>query len=325
MYPRKGKYARTDKLLVIGVFLLSAGFVLFLLPFTIAASSKDQWRSAHIIAMLVLGFVIIAVFLLWEKFGASVPVVPWGLLKSRCVMGASLLAATYQISYYCWNIYFTSYLQVVYDISQSKAGFISNIFSLVSGIELFIVGILIRWSGRYKWVFMWGVPLYILGVGLMIYFRQPDRGLGYIIMCQIFTSLGGGVLIGGQQVSVVATVSHDQVASAMAVLSVIATIGGAMGNSISGAIWTNTLPQKLQQLLPDTVKDQWEDIYEDLDMQLSFAVGSPERTALINAYASSQRLMLIAGTCIMCLSLIWMMMLKNVNLKKVEQVKGMVL
>ncbi|KAM3551288.1 hypothetical protein ARSEF4850_007944 [Beauveria asiatica] len=65
-------------------------------------------------------------------------------------------------------------------------------------------------------------------------------------MCQMLMSLGRGVIIGGQQVSVVATVSHDEVASAMAVLSLIATIGGAIGNRISGGIWTNTLPDKLQ-------------------------------------------------------------------------------
>lgn len=307
------------------MFLLSAGFILFLLPFTIAASSDDQWRSGYIIAMLVLGFVLIVVFALWERFGASVPVVPWKLLKSPCVMGACLTAATYQISYACWNSYFTSYLQVVYDISKSKAGMINNIFNVVSGIELFLVGILIRWSGRYKWVFLWGIPLYILGVGLLIYFRQPNHSLGYIIMCQIFMSLGGGVIIGGQQVSVVATVSHDEVASAMAVLSLIATIGGAIGNSISGGIWTNTFPEKLQQLLPDSAKDQWQAIYEDIEVQLSYAVGSPEREAIINTYASSQKLMLIAGTCIMGLALIWMTMLKNVNLKKSDQVKGMVL
>lgn len=307
------------------MFLLTAGLVLFLLPFTIAASSQNQWASAGIITMLVLGFVILVLFVLWERFWAWVPVVPWHLLKNTSVMGACLLAATYQISYACWNSYFTSYLQVVYAVSIAKAGYIANIFNVVSGIELFIVGLLIRWSGRYTWVFYWGVPLYILGCGLLIYFRNPVHGLGYIIMCQIFMSFGGGVLIGGQQVSVVATVAHNHVASSMAVLSLIATIGGSIGNSISGAIWTNTLPGKLQELLPDSVKDQWEQIYDDLDMQLSYPLGTPERTAIITAYVSSQRYMLIAGTAVMCTALGWMLMLKNVNLKKTDQVKGLVL
>ncbi|OAQ98087.1 hypothetical protein LLEC1_03904, partial [Akanthomyces lecanii] len=265
---------------VIGVFLLSAGFVLFLLPVTIAASSEDQWCSGYIITMLVLGFVLIIVFVMWERLGASVPVVPRKLLKSRCVMGACLIAATYQVSYAYWNSYFTSYLQV------SLAGYINNIFNVVSGIELFLVGILIRWSGRYKWVFLWGVPLYILGVGLWIYFRQPNHGLGYIIMCQIFMSLGG---------------------------------------VFPGGIWTNTLPGKLRQLLPDSARDQWQAIYDDLDLQLSCPVGPPERTAIMDAYAGSQKLVPIAGICIIGLSLIWRMMLENVNLKKIDQVKGTVL
>ncbi|KAM3429841.1 hypothetical protein NHJ13734_007990 [Beauveria thailandica] len=144
---------------------------------------------------------------------------------------------------------------------QVASGYINNTFNVVSGIELFLVGILIRWSGRYKWVLMWGIPLYILEIGLLILFRQPNHSLGYIIMCQMLMSLGRGAIIGGQQVSVVATVSHDEVASAMAVLSLIATIGGAIGNRISSGIWTNTLPDKLQQLLPDSVKDLWQDIF----------------------------------------------------------------
>ncbi|KAM3427047.1 hypothetical protein MY4824_009669 [Beauveria thailandica] len=102
---------------------------------------------------------------------------------------------------------------------QVASGYINNTFNVVSGIELFLVGILIRWSGRYKWVLMWGIPLYILEIGLLILFRQPNHSLGYIIMCQMLRSLGRGVIIGGQQVSVVATVSHDEVASAMAVLT----------------------------------------------------------------------------------------------------------
>lgn len=296
-----------------------------LLPLTLAASSEQQWRTAHIIAMLVVGFVLLIAFAAWEKFGATAPFVPWKMLRSRTVMGASLLGATYQIAYYCWNIYFTSYLQVVYDTSVAEAGYINSTFQVVSGVELLIVGFLIRWSGRYKWVLMWGVPLFILGIGLMIYFRMPNRGIGFIVMCQIFTSLGGGVIIGGQQVAVAATVSHDEVAAAMAVLSFISTIGGAIGNSISGAIWTNTFPGKLQKFLPESVQDQWQSIYDDIDMQLSFPVGSPERDAIIKTYASTQKLMLIAGTCIMALALGWMMMVKNVNLKKNNQVKGIVL
>ncbi|KAJ6134340.1 siderophore iron transporter mirB [Penicillium sp. IBT 18751x] len=309
---------------IVGVFLLCAGFVLFLLPFTLAASSAEAWRSAHIIAMLVVGFVLIVAFGFWEKFGARHPFVPWHLLKDRTVIGACLLDASYQIAYYCWNYYFTSYLQVVYNTSLASAGYISSIFDIISGVELFAVGLLISYTGHFKWVLMWGVPLYMLGVGLMIYFRNPGFDLGYIIMCQVFIALGGGVIIIGEQVAVMAAAGHDDVAALLALLGLFGTIGGSIGGSISGAIWTNTLPGMLQSMLPDDTVGQWQEIYDDLSLQLSYPMGSPTRVALQYAYAATQKRMLIAGTAVMALSLGFMMMIRDINVKKIQQTKGLV-
>ncbi|KAJ5084263.1 siderophore iron transporter mirB [Penicillium alfredii] len=307
----------------VGVFLLCAGFVLFLLPFTIAASSRDAWRTDYIIAMLVVGAFLLVVFGFWEKFGAIKPFVPWTLLKSRTVMGACLLDFTYQVAYYCWFDYFTSYLQVVYNTSLASAGYISSIFDIVSGVELFVVGFLIRWTGHYKWVLMWGVPLYMLGVGLMIYFRQPHIGLGYIIMCQVFIALGGGVIIIGEQVAMLAASHHNDVAAVLALLGLFGYIGGSVGGSISGGIWTNTLPEMLRQTLPESAQGDLEKIVGSLDEQLKYKYGSEIREAIMDAYAATQKRMLIAGTAVMALALVFMMMIRDLNVKKIQQVKGM--
>ena len=274
--------------------------------------------------MLVLGFVLLVMFGFWERFGARRPFVPWHLLKNRTVMGACLLDFTYQVAYYCWSYYFTSYLQVVYNTSVATAGYISSIFDVVSGVELLIVGALISYTGRFKWVLMWGVPLYMLGVGLMIYFRNPDHGLGYIIMCQIFCALGGAVMIIGQQIALLATSDHNDVAALLALLGLFGNIGGSVGGSISGAIWTNTLPGMLQSMLPNSTVDQWEDIYDSLPLQLSYPMGSETREAIMYAYAATQKRMLIAGTAIMALALFFMLIIKDINLKNVKQTKGVI-
>lgn len=307
---------------VVGVVLLCAGFVLFLLPFTIASSSSQAWATDYIIAMLVVGFVLLIIFGFWERFGARQPFVPWHLLKNRTVVGACLLDFTYQVAYYCWNYYFTSYLQVVYNTSVASAGYISSIFDITSGVELFIVGALISYTGRFKWVLMWGVPLYMLGVGLMIYFRSPGHSLGYIIMCQIFIALGGGVMIIGQQIALLAASDHNDVAALLALLGLFGYIGGSVGGSISGAIWTNTLPGMLQTMLPESSADQWQEIYESLPLQLSYPMGSETRTAIMYAYAATQKRMLIAGTAVMTLALFFMMIIKDINIKNIKQTKG---
>jgi MFS family permease len=274
--------------------------------------------------MLVIGFVVLVAFAIYEKFLSSKPFIPFHLLTSRTALGACALSFTYQISYYCWGSYFISFLQVVNNQSITHAGYIANTFDMVSGVWLFCVGFLINRTGRFKWLIMCAVPLYMLGIGLMIYFRQPGQDIGYIVMCQIFAALGGGTMIITQQVAVTSVASHNDVASMLAMLGLFGYLGGAVGNSISGAIWTHTLPQALQDLLPESAKADWETIYGSLDVQLSYPMGSAEREGIMAAYGFAQKRMLIAGTAIMTLSLVWMMIIKNINLKTVNQVKGVV-
>lgn len=94
------------------------------------------------------------------------------------------------------------------------------------------------------------------------------------------------------------------------------------GNSISGAIWTNSFPKALAELLPASAQADLDDIYGSLDVQLSYPVGGPVRTAIKQAYGVAQARMLIAGTSIMALSFASMFLIRNYNLSKMQQTKG---
>ncbi|EGR44126.1 uncharacterized protein TRIREDRAFT_71008 [Trichoderma reesei QM6a] len=307
-----------------GVFLFSVGLTVFLLPFNIADSAPNGWASGYIIAMIVVGFVMLIVFSLYEAFLAPTPLLTWNLLIDRTVIGACLLDATYQISYYCWANYFTSFLQVVNDLSLAEAGYVNNTFNVVSGVLLLIVGFLIRRTGRFKWLLYIAIPLYIFAQGLMIYFRKPDQSVGYLVMCQVFISIGGSIFIIIEQLAILAAVDHQHIAAALALLNVVGTAGDALGATISGAIWTNTFQKALERYLPESALPDLDIIYEDLDTQLSYPVGSAVRLAIQKAYGYSQTRMLAAGTGVMGLAIIWMLMIRNINLTKVAQVKGMV-
>ncbi len=274
--------------------------------------------------MIVVGVVMLVIFILHETYTAPVPMLNFQILKDRTVIGACLLDATYQISYYCWFNYYTSFLQVVNDLTLAEAGYVSNTFDVVSGVLLLIVGYLIRRTGRFKWLLYIAVPLYIFAQGLMIYFRRPNQSVGYLVMCQIFISIGGSIFIIIEQLAILAAVDHQHVATALAVLSVVGTVGGAMGSTISGAIWTNTFKKALARDLPAAAMPKLDTIYEDLDLQKQYEVGSPTRLAIQAAYGYAQTRMLAAGTGIIALCIFWTLLIRNINLKKVAQVKGMV-
>jgi hypothetical protein len=309
-------------ILVIGMVLLCVGLVIFLLPFSLAAYALNQWRSASMIAMIVVGFVLIVVFVIYERFFAPKGFVPFRLLTSPSVVGAGLLIATLFIAFYCWDGFYTSYLQVVHNTSIAHAGYIANIYSIGSCLWAFVVAILIRVSGRYKWLAWCAVPVAILGGGLMIHFRQPDTNIGYVVMCQIFIAFAGGTLVITEQMAAMAVSEHGDIAAVLALLYMFANVGGGIGSSISGAIWTNTIPTKLLEYLPDEAKPDAAVIYASIVTQLSYPPGDPVRIAIQAAYGEAQRRMCIAGTVVLGTGFIWVAMWKDVRVADVKQGKG---
>ncbi|KAI5305352.1 hypothetical protein KEM56_004645 [Ascosphaera pollenicola] len=308
---------------VIGAILITAGFVLLLLPLTLAGGSGKEWQSAHIIVMIVLGGVLLIVFGLYEYFLAPIQYLPWRFLRSWTVVSACVAYFAMFISTYCWDGYFYSYLMVVNYQSADSAGYILNSYSLATAVFSPIVGIIIERTGRYKWLSIIAIPLEALGTGLLVYFRRPGTNdVGYLCMCQIFIGAGGAIIAICTDIAMMAVVPHDDVATVLAFQHVFGSIGASMGSTISGAIWTNLMPGKLQEYLPDNLKDQWEVIYGDMTKQTSYPKGSAARDGIINAYGDVQRILCITGVCFVPLIFITMAFWKNVNLKKVKQTAG---
>jgi MFS family permease len=308
-----------------GLILLAGGLALFLLSFSLYSYQALRWKSPMIICFLIFGVLLLVAFALYEKYLAPVTFIPYELLVDRTVLGACILAATLFVSFYIWDGYFFSFLQVVNGLSITHSSYIMNIYSIGSCFFSLIVGVLIRWTGRFKWLALYfGVPLTILGVGLMTAFRQPDVNIGYVIMCQIFIAFSGGTLVICEQMAVMAAVSHQHVAVVLAIEGMFSSIGGAIGSTVASAIWTGVFPVKLREFLPAETKADWATIYGSLTEQLSYPVGSPTRDAINRAYGHAQRDMLIAATCIQVLSIIAVAFWRDIKVKDFKQVKGLV-
>lgn len=161
------------------------------------------------------------------------------------------------------------------------------------------MGFIIRYNGRLKWQAVYfGVPMTILGVSLMINFRQPDVNIGYIVMCQIFIAFGGGTLVICEQMTVQAVSKHQEIPALLAVEGLVASVGGSIGLSIASAMWQGIFPKKLARYLPADAQPRLADIYGSIDIQSSYPLGSDTRNAINRAYGDTQRLMLIASTCL---------------------------
>ncbi|KAJ4994214.1 siderophore iron transporter mirb [Stagonosporopsis vannaccii] len=310
---------------VIGLLLICGGFSIFLLPFSLAAYQGEGWRAPMIICMIVFGIVLLVLFAVWERFFAPKTFFPFHLLTDRSVVAACLLGANNWIAFYSYKMYYSSYLQVVFGVSVAKAGYITNIYNIVSCAWGVIFAFAIRYTDRYKWAAIAALPVQILMTGLMIHFRQPGTKIGLLVMIEVFNAMCGAMMVAVEQLAVMAAVPHENVAVGLALLAMITSIGGSVGQTVSTAIWTQTVPKKIVEYLPAELKAQGPTIYASIVTQLGFAWDSPERQAVVRAYGDAQRLMVIVGTCALVPCILWVFMLKDYKLSERGTRKGLIL
>lgn len=307
----------------LGLILLTVGLAFVLLPINIYRLQPDGWASPLIIVMLVLGVVSLVAFVIWERYFTPVTFIPYELLLDRTIIGACILAGVLLISIYCWMSYFISWLQVAMGLNIRTSSYIAQIYGLGAVFWCIVMGFFIRYTGRYKAPTLYfGVPGSIIGLGLMIYFRQPDVHVGWIIMCQIIMCLTGGTIFVCVPVAIMAAASDKHVSVLLAIEGMFAELGGAIGLSIASTIWQASFPAKLAEYLPEEDQPNLMKIYSSLQTQLSYPVGTDTRTAIQQAYSDSQQLLSITGTTIWAIGLIATIGWKDINVKNVKKATG---
>ncbi|KAK5347927.1 ferrioxamine B transporter [Exophiala xenobiotica] len=289
---------------VIGIILLIAVFALILVPFTIAGGISTQWRQAHVIAPLVVGILCIPAFIFWE-LRAPHPLIPFDLLRDRGVWGALGIACTLNFCWYLQGDYLYTVLIVAFNFSIKAATRVSSLYSFVSVLTGFALGMIVYKVRRLKWFIVAGTCLFMVAFGLLIQYRGSPNSAGKssIIGAQVLLGFAGGMFPYPAQASIQAATKHEHVAVITGLYLATYNIGSAFGNAVSGAIWTQVLPGALEDrlavfgnstLAAATYGNPFGVIFE-------YPVGTPERSAIIDAYQHTQRLLCITGICLVTL------------------------
>ncbi|KAK8108485.1 hypothetical protein PG984_014286 [Apiospora sp. TS-2023a] len=293
---------------VIGVILLALGLSMIFVPFSLGIKTSN--RSS--LVLVAMGFATLFAFAVHERYQAKKPIIPFHLLFSRNTGGSCLLMIVLFVSYFSWDSYYSSYLQVVHGLDIAEAGYIDHIYGLGSCLWAAVARL-----GRASLPYPGGVA--------MILFRRPDSSVGLLVLCQVMITIGGSTLVVVGQMAVMAVCTHAELASVMAILSLASYIGSAGGNALSGAIWNSTLPNALAGLLPEFSAEELALLCSDMKRQLSYPMGSPVRDAIITAYDQAQVKMCLAGTGFALLQVVAVMMWRDVRVSQTTQVKGKVI
>ncbi|KAL2110716.1 hypothetical protein VUR80DRAFT_843 [Thermomyces stellatus] len=312
---------------VTGLTLITIGLALFLLSFNLVNLQDQGWRSPLILSTITLGLLLIVAFVFWEK---SLPddqtFIPFRFLKDRTVLGACLLTASLFTSFYIWNSYFLSFLQVVHDLNITHSSYIYYIFNIGGCLTSLVVGLVIRRRGTFKDLTLYlGIPAHMFGMTLMILFRRVGAALYKVILGQVVISIASGIFMVTDQLAAQSAVGHQHISVIFAIHGVFLSVGSAIGSTVSTSIWQVVFKEGLRRYLPDSALPDLDEIYSDLERQKSYPMGSIERNAINLAYSDAQTKILIPAMLVIVPCIGFVAMWKNINVKNVRQVKGTVL
>ncbi|CAF3583096.1 hypothetical protein FGSG_05848 [Fusarium graminearum PH-1] len=291
---------------IIGVILLIAVFALLLVPLTIAGGFESKWSSPQVVAPLVIGFVCIPVFVVWE-LRAPHPLVPFHHMKDRSVWAPMGIACMLNFAWTMQGDYLYTVLQVSFNFSIKAATRVQSLYSFASVVTGTILGLIVYKVRRFKVFIVSGTCLFLVAFGLLIRYRgdPSDSNQSGVIGAQILLGIAGGMFPYPAQASLQAYVTHERLAVMTGLYLALYQVGSAMGNAVSGAIWTQVLPARLASSFSGFGNETLA-VYtysQPLSAILDFPVGSVERDAMIDAYKHVQRLLTITGICL-CIPLI---------------------
>ncbi|KKA28124.1 hypothetical protein TD95_000994 [Thielaviopsis punctulata] len=299
-----------------GIILMIAVFALILVPLTIAGGTSSKWGEAHIIAPLVVGVVCLPAFIWWEM-RAPHPLVPFSLMKDRSVWSPMALALLLNFAWYMQGDYLYTTLIVAFDFSVSSATRITSLYSFCSVIFGTLMGLVIFKVRRIKPFVLAGVCLFMVAFGLLIHYRgEPSSsGRSGVIGAEVLLGIAGGLYPYPVQSSLQATLKHEHLAVMTGLYLATYSIGSALGNTVSGALWTQVLPRTLEKNLANINSTLAALTYADPFTQAdAYPVGTPERTAIILSYKHVQWLLTITGICLCVPMIAFAMLLRNPKL-----------
>ena len=287
-----------------GLVLLGFSFSLILLPLSLAQSADNGWNNPRIIAMEVVGFVVLVLFIAFEIHAAPKPIMTKRIIQNKVFLaglGANLFD---QMTTALSGNYFPSYIYVIKDWDNYTWTIFTGCSNLAVTVFSLLAGYLQARQHRYRNQMIVGAVLKIIGYAICITGNRSTQNTAPLAVSQIL--LGASALTAlGSRVGAMASVPHEDMASLIAAYFLWTYLGTAAGYAIASSIWTRRMLNFMREELPDTPEETLREIYGSVEiLRTKYEVGSIVREGAIRAYARTNGIIFIAASVISVLSLL---------------------
>lgn len=219
-----------------------------LILFTTEGGTMLPWSSPELWFILVVAVIAIVAFI-YEESMASEPIIPLELFRHRTFVLCSVIGLLVGAALFGSTTFMPVYLQVVKGVSPTGAGM--QLLPLMGGVVVssIVCGRIISRIGRYRMFPIMGTLLATIALALLGTLHN-DSPLPLLYGYAGLLGLGLGMVM---QVLILATqnsidVRHMGVATSGVTL--FRSIGGSVGVSAFGAIFSNGLRSRLAEVMP---------------------------------------------------------------------------
>ncbi|RPD58553.1 MFS general substrate transporter [Lentinus tigrinus ALCF2SS1-7] len=275
--------------------------------------TRYPWADAHVLATLIIGFVLIGIFFLYEWRIPKDASIPWQVVSNRTTVAAYICTFVHGLASTAVFFYLPVYFQACLDASPLRSSvdllpttLIISPFAMGAGISVQLFQ-KYRWVNYLVWVFM------MIGYGLLSTLRE-DSSIGKWVGYEIVVSAGIGLGFTATVFPVLAPLPVSRTAAALAFFAFSRTFAQTWGVTIGSTILQNrlnkTLPPQFNALFPDGVEIAYAAI------PVIKTLEEPLRTEVRRAFAESLAVIWQTMIGICGIGLLSSLMMREVPMRK---------
>jgi EmrB/QacA subfamily drug resistance transporter len=231
----------------LGGALLASGLAAVVL-YTSFGGTTYGWGASQMIVLIAVGVVLLVAFVVAETRAAE-PILPLGIFRNRVFSLTSSIGFIVGFSLFGAVTFLPLYLQDVKGHSPTASGLLMT--PMMAGLLLTSItsGQAISRFGRYKPFPIAGTAITAMGLFLLSRLRvgtSPAAAAGYMVVL----GLGLGLVMQVLTIAAQNAVDYRYLGVATSGVTLFRQIGGSIGVSAFGAIFSNRLATELQGRLP---------------------------------------------------------------------------
>jgi EmrB/QacA subfamily drug resistance transporter len=226
-----GARVRAD---VVGVIL--AGVGILGIVYGIVRGNDAGWTSGEVLATLIGGTVLLALFLVRESRVAA-PLLPLRLFRDRSFSISNAVGLTFSFGAFGSVFILIQFLQIVQSYSPLEAGVLTMPWTVAPMVVAPLAGLVAPRVGT-RILIVAGLASLTIGIGWLAATMSADASYLSMLPGFIFAGLGMGLVFAPSSTAVLVNMEPDDHAKASGTNSTLREIGVALGIAVLTAVFT---------------------------------------------------------------------------------------